>query len=123
MALTTEHSGLLIVLTGPAGVGKSTISRALAERMNVKYIVSATTREKRVGDEDAKTYEYISKDEFFKRLDADAFLEYALVHDGFYGTPKHPALDYRKRLARSDHRAARKYVLQHGYCDLHLGSN
>ena len=89
MSAAVHHPGLLVVLSGPSGVGKSTISRRLAERMNVKYIVSATTREKRQGDEDAKTYEYISKDEFFKRLDADAFLEYALVHDGFYGTPKH----------------------------------
>src|SRR3954469_16546982 len=94
MSAAVHLPGLLVVLSGPSGVGKSTISRKLAERMNVKYIVSATTREKRSGDEDAKTYEYISKDEFFKRLDADAFLEYALVHDGFYGTPKHPALDY-----------------------------
>jgi guanylate kinase len=60
----------------------------------VKYIVSATTREKRHGDDDAKTYEYITREEFFRRLDQDAFLEYAQVHGEYYGTPKHPALDY-----------------------------
>jgi guanylate kinase len=94
MATSIHHSGLLIVLTGPSGVGKSTISLKLAERMNVKYIVSATTREKRHGDDDAKTYEYITREEFFRRLDQDAFLEYAQVHGEYYGTPKHPALDY-----------------------------
>jgi guanylate kinase len=94
MPNSVEHPGLLIVLTGPSGVGKSTISRRLAERMNVKYIVSATTREKRPADDDAKIYEYITRDEFFRRLDQDAFLEYAQVYGEYYGTPKHPALDY-----------------------------
>src|SRR5882724_4043310 len=94
MSAAVHHPGLLIVLVGPSGVGKSTIARRLAERMNVKYIVSATTREKRPGDDDAKGYEYLDKDEFFRRLDRDAFLEYAQVYGDYYGTPKHPALDY-----------------------------
>jgi guanylate kinase len=94
MSSTTEHSGLLVVLVGPSGVGKSTIANALAERMNVKYIASATTRDKRPGDDDAKIYEYITREEFFRRLEQDAFLEYAQVHGDYYGTPKHPALDY-----------------------------
>jgi guanylate kinase len=89
-----QHPGLLIVLTGPSGVGKSTISLRLAERMNVKYIVSATTRPKKHGDDAGKTYEHITREEFFRRMDQDAFLEYAQVYDDFYGTPKHPALDY-----------------------------
>jgi len=89
-----HHSGYLVVLVGPSGVGKSTIARRLAERIDVKYIVSATTREKRPQDDDKKIYEYISRDEFFRRLDRDAFLEYAQVYDEYYGTPKHPALDY-----------------------------
>ena len=94
MSSTLHHPGLLIVLVGPSGVGKSTIARRLAERMDVKYIVSATTREKRPGDEDAKVYDYVTRDEFFKRLDSDAFLEYAQVHGEYYGTPKHPAMDF-----------------------------
>lgn len=87
------HTGLLIVLCGPSGVGKSTIARRLAERMNVAYIASATTRDKRPGDETAKDYDYITRDEFFRRLDHDAFLEYAQVYGEYYGTPKHPCLD------------------------------
>ena len=94
MSTAIHHPGLLIVLVGPSGVGKSTIARRLAERMDVKYIVSATTREKRPGDEDAKVYDYVTRDEFFKRLDSDAFLEYAQVHGEYYGTPKHPAMDF-----------------------------
>lgn len=85
--------GLLIVLVGPSGVGKSTISRRLAQMLSVTYVVSATTRPRKPGDEVGKTYEHISRDEFFRRLDADEFLEYAQVYGDYYGTPKHPALD------------------------------
>ncbi len=86
------HPGLLIVLVGPAGVGKSTISRQLAERMNVSYTVSATTRPKLPGDDAGKTYDHVEKKQFFKRLDNDEFLEYAQVYGDYYATPKHPAL-------------------------------
>jgi guanylate kinase len=86
--------GLLIVLVGPSGVGKSTISRLLSTRMDLMYTVSATTREKRPGDENAKLYEHVTRDEFFRRLDNDEFLEYAQVYGDYYGTPKHPAMDY-----------------------------
>jgi guanylate kinase len=93
MSASTSHPGLLIVLCGPSGVGKSTISRKLEERMAVRYIVSATTRERKPNEEKGKRYDHISREEFFKRLDSDAFLEYAQVYDDYYGTPKHPALD------------------------------
>jgi len=94
MAQAKNHRGLLIVLCGPAGVGKSTISRALAEQLNVWYTVSATTRPKLPGDEKGKTYDHIDKQEFFRRLDSDQFLEYAQVYGDYYGTPVHPALDH-----------------------------
>lgn len=94
MSDSTHHPGSLIVLCGPSGVGKSTISRRLAEQMNVKYIVSATTRVKAPGDDQGKIYDHVSREEFFKRLDADQFLEYAQVYGDYYGTPKHPALDH-----------------------------
>jgi guanylate kinase len=88
-----SQSGLLIVLCGPSGVGKSTIANRLKERQKVSYTVSATTREHRPGDEVGKKYEHISTADFFRRLEQDAFLEYAQVHGAYYGTPKHPALD------------------------------
>ena len=94
MASVHSHPGLLIVLCGPSGVGKSTISRALAEDMNVWYTVSATTRPRRPNEQNGKTYEHIDKKEFFRRLDNDEFLEYAQVYGDYYGTPKHPALDH-----------------------------
>jgi len=93
-ASNQKPHGLLVVLVGPAGVGKSTISNLLRDRLDVAYIVSATTRPRKPGDEVGKTYDHISTDEFFRRLDNDEFLEYAQVHGHYYGTPKHPALDY-----------------------------
>ena len=89
----SRNHGLLIVLCGPSGVGKSTISRLLAQHSDVKYTVSATTRPKKEKDDDGKVYQHIAQDEFFRRLDHDEFLEYAHVYGHYYGTPKHPALD------------------------------
>ena len=90
---TQRNHGLLIVLCGPSGVGKSTISRQLAERSDVAYTVSATTRPKKEKDDEGKVYDHIDQAEFFRRLDNDEFLEYAHVYGHYYGTPKHPALD------------------------------
>ncbi|MGB7156954.1 MAG: guanylate kinase [Tepidisphaeraceae bacterium] len=94
MTVSSKHPGVLIVLVGPSGVGKSTISLRLAEQMNVWYTVSATTRPKKPGDENGKTYEHVDRKEFFRRLDSDQFLEYAHVYGDYYATPKHPALDH-----------------------------
>lgn len=93
MASDSRNHGLLIVICGPSGVGKSTISNRLKDAIGVSYIVSATTRPKQDQDNQGKKYEHIAKQEFFRRLDADEFLEYAQVYGDYYGTPKHPALD------------------------------
>src|SRR5688572_4846372 len=95
MERPTKQHGLLIVLVGPSGVGKSTISRRLEKEMDISYIVSVTTRPRQEGEEEAgKEYEHIDKPEFFRRLDSDQYLEYAQVHGNYYATPKHPAMDY-----------------------------
>lgn len=91
--MISSHHGLLIVLCGPSGVGKSTISRLLAERIGVKYTVSVTTRPRQPGDEKGKTYDHVDKLAFFRRLDNDEYLEYAQVYGDYYATPRHPTLD------------------------------
>jgi guanylate kinase len=94
MTSRTDSIGTLIVLVGPSGVGKSTIARNLSSKMHLKYIVSTTTREKAAKDDLGKVYDYVDQATFFKRLEHDEFLEYAKVYDEYYGTPKHPTLDY-----------------------------
>lgn len=93
MALNSAHPGLLVVLCGPSGVGKSTICNLLRDQTGINYCVSTTTRSKRPNDEVGKVYDYVTTAEFYKRLDTDQFLEYAQVYDNYYGTPKHPTLD------------------------------
>ena len=93
MSKSPAHHGLLNVLCGPSGVGKSTISRQLAQQSDVAYTVSATTRPKKEKDDEGKVYEHIAQDEFFGRLDHDEFLEYAHVYGHYYGTPKKTVLE------------------------------
>jgi guanylate kinase len=94
MQTTSRHPGLLIVLCGPSGVGKSTLSKELRDNLGVIYTISATTRPHKPGDEKGKEYEHISREEFFRRLDRDEFLEYAQVYDEYYGTPKTTVLQH-----------------------------
>lgn len=81
--------GLLIVLSGPSGVGKGTVRKALFKRPdhNLVYSVSMTTRTKRPGEVDGIDYYFVSKEEFQHRLKEGKFLETAEFVGNFYGTP------------------------------------
>lgn len=81
--------GLLIVISGPSGVGKGTVRKALFEmpNHNLTYSVSMTTRKIRPGEVDGKDYFFVSKDEFKDRIKNDMFLEYAEFVGNYYGTP------------------------------------
>src|SRR5688500_6303181 len=94
MVAEGKHRVLLIVLVGQSCVRKRPIPLRLAEQMNVRKTVSATTREKKPQDDEGKIYEHVDRKEFFRRLDSDQFLEYAQVYGDYYATPKHPALDH-----------------------------
>ena len=88
--------GKLIVLSGPGGVGKSTITKALSGHPDFWVSVSATTRSPRVGELDGVDYFYISEEEFNRRISANEFLEWAEFAGSKYGTP---ASAVRERLA------------------------
>ncbi len=81
--------GLLIVISGPAGGGKGTVTAKLFETGAFVSSVSATTREIRPGETDGVNYYYISKEEFFERVEKGDMLEYNLFCNGqYYGTPR-----------------------------------
>ena len=81
--------GILFVLSGPSGTGKGTVCNEIMMREDKLTIsVSSTTREKRVGETDGETYNYVSKDDFLGMIDRDEMLEYAIYNGNYYGTPK-----------------------------------
>ncbi|MCF6461014.1 guanylate kinase [Clostridium sp. Cult3] len=86
--------GFLLVVSGPSGCGKGTISKELLRR-NEKLIfsVSATTRKPRVGEKDGINYFFIDEERFQSMVSGGEFLEYAYVHNNYYGTPRKFVLD------------------------------
>ena len=81
--------GFLLVISGPSGVGKGTVLHDLMNtQKNLVYSVSVTTRKQRPGEIEGVSYFFKSHEEFEKMIEEDKFLEYAKVHDNYYGTPK-----------------------------------
>ena len=80
---------MVVVISGPSGVGKGTICRELVKRLDNPYLsVSVTTRTKSDKEVDGKDYWFVSKEEFQRRVENGMLLEYAEVFGNFYGTPK-----------------------------------
>ena len=86
---TGARRGLMLVISSPSGAGKTTLSRMLMDDYDdVKLSVSATTRAPRPGEEDGVHYHFKSDDDFRGMIASREFLEWALVFDNFYGTPR-----------------------------------
>ena len=84
-----NKKGLLLVVSGPSGVGKGTICKEYLNKYDdCALSVSATTRAPRNGEIDGVSYFFLTHDEFRKKIDADGFLEHAVFCDNYYGTPK-----------------------------------
>ncbi len=80
-------TGNLIIISSPSGGGKGTLIKEVLKTLpNIGYSVSYTTRNSRVGETHGKDYFFVSREEFEKLIEQGEFLEYATVHDNFYGT-------------------------------------
>lgn len=82
--------GILIVFSGPSGVGKGTVLKKFIDNpeLNLAYSISMTTREKRVNEVEGVNYFFVSKERFKEAIDNNELLEYASFVNNFYGTPK-----------------------------------
>lgn len=97
MSRTASAPGaLLVIISGPSGVGKDTIIGVLRERHPDEgrhYVVTCTTRERRDGEIDGVSYHFLSPDAFATLRESDALLEAAEVHGNWYGTPREQVVD------------------------------
>ena len=88
---------LLVVLSGPSGVGKGTVAKEIVKKdKNFALSISCTTRAPRKGEKDGREYFFIDSKTFTDRIASNGFLEYSEHFENFYGTPKDFVLDKLK---------------------------
>ncbi len=81
--------GFAVIISAPSGTGKSTICRKLLARdKSLRYSISCTTRDPRPGEKHGRDYYFLTHEEFKRKIHRDEFLEWAIVHGQYYGTPK-----------------------------------
>ncbi len=91
-----NKKGLLLVVSGPSGVGKGTLMKLLLEKNpNLRLSVSATTRSPRPGEVDGESYFFLTRPQFDALIAENGFLEYAIYGENCYGTPKKMVEDAR----------------------------
>jgi len=84
-----SQEGLLVVVSGPSGVGKSTLCKTMISNVpRTKLSISCTTRQARPGEQEGVDYFFLKEDHFREMIQQDAFLEWAEVYGKLYGTPR-----------------------------------
>jgi guanylate kinase len=84
-----KRKGILFVVSGPSGVGKTTLcNKLLAKDKNIIFSISCTTRAKRETEKNGREYFFLTKEKFLKAIKNNEFVEWAKVYDNYYGTPK-----------------------------------
>ncbi len=100
-AATSTRSPLIIVISGPSGVGKDTLIERMAELgHDHHFTVTATTRDPRPGEKEGVNHHFLDRDEFINMIARDELLEWAEVYGNYYGVPKQQVRD---ALARGQH--------------------
>ncbi|WIA07595.1 MAG: guanylate kinase [Candidatus Phytoplasma cynodontis] len=91
-----HKKGLIIIISGPSGVGKGTIRKSLFKRPghNFFYSVSVTDRSPRKGEQEGKDYFFVTKEYFQKKIKENYFLEYKKFLNNYYGTPYKTIIEY-----------------------------
>ena len=85
----SKEEGIALIIAAPSGTGKTTVCHRLMEKMpNLKFSVSLTTRSPRVGEVDGEDYFFVSETTFNNKKERGDFLEWAKVHNNFYGTDR-----------------------------------
>lgn len=85
--------GSILIISGPSGSGKSSLMNEMFKKIDdIYFSISTTTRDVRDGEKEGVNYHYISKDDFKKDIEDGMFLEWARVHDNYYGTSLKPIL-------------------------------
>ena len=93
-----SRSGMLFILSGSSGVGKSTVCKQIIDSINsVQLSVSYTTRPIRVGEEHGREYWFADEAEFRRMIDQHAFLEWAEVYGNLYGTPRQELIQLKEQ--------------------------
>jgi guanylate kinase len=88
-----KRRGLLLLISSPSGAGKTSLSRRLvADHADLALSISATTRPPRPGEENAREYYFVSDAEFDRMIENAELLEWAMVHEYRYGTPRAPVM-------------------------------
>lgn len=96
--ITPSPGPLIVVISGPSGVGKDAVIKRLREvRQNLHFVVTATSRARRPGEVDGEDYYFVSKEEFLRMVERNELLEYALVYGEYKGIPRRQVREYMAR--------------------------
>lgn len=89
-----QQKPLLIVISGPSGVGKDSVLRRMKERdLPFHFVVTATTRPRRKGEREGVDYFFVTREQFETMMEQDQLIEYALVYDDYKGVPKQQVIE------------------------------